>query len=183
LRIEYITIAWMVLEAAVAVWSGIAAGSIALVGFGLDSAIELLAAGVVVVHLRGGGQEDSERRAVQIIGSTFFVLAAYVTVASVQTLASQGRPAETLPGVVVAAAALVMMPLLATWKRRLGLELGNEALLADAAETLLCAVLAVATLLGLIANALVGWWWADPIAGLLIAAFAIREGFEAWQGE
>jgi divalent metal cation (Fe/Co/Zn/Cd) transporter len=181
LRIEYITIAWMVVEATVAVWSGIAAGSIALVGFGLDSAIELVAAGVVVLQLRGG-HKDSEQRAVRMIGSTFFVLAAYVSVASVRTLASQGRPEQTVLGVAVTAAALVVMPLLARWKRRLGRELDNEALLADATETLLCAVLAAATLFGLIANALVGWWWADPIAGLLIAAFAIREGIEAWQG-
>jgi divalent metal cation (Fe/Co/Zn/Cd) transporter len=172
----------MALEAAVAVWSGIAAGSIALVGFGLDSVIELVAAGVVVLHLRGGGQENSERRAVRIIGSTFFVLAAYVGVASARTLALQGRPEQTVPGIAVTAAALVVMPLLAMWKRRLGHELGNEALLADATETLLCAVLAAATLLGLIGNALVGWWWADPMAGLLIAAFALREGIEAWQG-
>ena len=173
----------MVVEAAVAVWSGIAAGSIALVGFGLDSAIELIAAGVVVLHLRGGGQADSERRAVRIIGSTFFVLAAYVSLASVRDLATQGRPEQTIPGIAVTAAALVVMPLLATWKRRLGHELNNEALLADASETLLCAMLAAATLLGLMANVLLGWWWADPIAGLLIAVFAIREGIEAWHGE
>lgn len=136
-----------------------------------------------MLQLRGGGQEDAERRAVRIIGSTFFVLAAYVGVASIGTLASQGRPEQTGPGLAVTAAALVVMPLLATWKRRLGRELDNEALLADATETLLCAVLAAATLLGLIANALLGWWWADPIAGLLIATFAIREGIEMWHAE
>lgn len=178
--LEYASMAWMVAEAAVAVTAGIMASSIALVGFGLDSVIEFFAAIIVVWQLRSVGG-DRENRAVRLIGVTFFVLAAYLTTESVRDLAEQARPGESLPGLAVAAAALLVMPLLAVAKRRTGKALGNRTLIADSAETAFCAFTSAAALLGVGVNSWLGWWWADPAAALVIAALAVKEGLEAWE--
>jgi divalent metal cation (Fe/Co/Zn/Cd) transporter len=180
--LEYATMAWMVAEAAVAISAGVIASSIALVGFGLDSVIELFAAAIVVWQLHGDGQER-ETRAVRLIGVTFFALAAYLTAQSIRDLASQARPGQSVPGLAVAGAALLVMPALAIAKRRTGQALGNRTLIADSAETAFCAFTSAATLLGVGLNAWAGWWWADPAAGLVIAALAVKEGTEAWQDD
>jgi len=175
--------AWMTAEAALVIVCGIIASSIALIGFGLDSVIEFFAAGVVVWHLRGAVSPERETRAVRLIGGTFFALAAYLTVESVTDLVGQQRPGQSLAGIAVTAAALVVMPLLALAKRRTGQQLDNQALIADAAESAICAYTSAAALLGVGLNAGLGWWWADPAAALVIAGLAVREGIEAWTAE
>ena len=178
--LEYASMAWMVAEAGVAITAGAAAASIALVGFGLDSVIELFSAGIVVWQLRGDGQER-ETRAVRLIGVTFFALAAYLAAESIHDLVSGARPEQSVAGLAVTAAALLVMPGLAIAKRRTGQALGNRTLIADSAETAFCAVTSAAALTGLGLNAWLGWWWADPAAALVIAALAVREGTEAWE--
>ena len=179
-RLEYASITWMTAEAAVAITAGVIAASIALVGFGLDSVLEFFAAAIVIWQLRGEG-EHRETRAVRLIGVTFFALALYLTVESIRDLAGHVRPQQSIPGLAVTAAALIVMPLLAVAKRRTGRALGNRTLIADSAETLFCALISAATLLGLGLNAWLGWWWADPVAALVIAALAVKEGLEAWE--
>ena len=178
--LEYASMAWMTVEAAVAITSGIIASSIALVGFGLDSVIEFFAAAVVVWQLRGGG-EERETRAVRLIGITFFVLAAYLAAEAINDLVSQARPGQSIAGIAVSAAALLVMPSLALAKQRTGKALGNRTLVADAAESAFCAFTSGAALLGVGLNAGLGWWWADPVAALVIAALAVREGLEVWE--
>jgi divalent metal cation (Fe/Co/Zn/Cd) transporter len=177
--LEYASMAWMTAEAAVAITAGVIASSVALVGFGLDSVIEFAAAAIVIWQLHGEG-EDRETRAVRLIGVTFFALAAYLTVQGIRDLAGHARPEQSIPGLAVAAAALIVMPLLAVAKRRTGRALGNQTLIADSAESAFCALTSAAALLGVGLNAWLGWWWADPAAGLIIAALAVREGLEAW---
>ena len=174
--------AWMVVEAAVAITAGFIAASIALVGFGLDSVIEFFAAAIVVWQLRGVA-EEREARAVRLIGTTFFALAAYLVVEGIRDLGGHARAEQSVPGLAVAAAALLVMPLLALAKRRTGQALDNRALIADSAETAFCALTSAAALLGVGLNGWLGWWWADPAAGLVIAALALREGIEAWQAD
>jgi divalent metal cation (Fe/Co/Zn/Cd) transporter len=171
--------AWMTAEAAVAIAAGVLASSVALVGFGLDSVIEFFAAVIVVWQLRGG--EDRGTRAVRLIGVTFFALAAYLIVEGVRDLVTQARPGQPVAGIAVSAAALVVMPLLAVAKRRTGRALRNQALVTDAAESAFCAFTSGAALLGVGLNSWLGWWWADPAAGLAIAGLAIWEGVEAWE--
>jgi divalent metal cation (Fe/Co/Zn/Cd) transporter len=178
--LEYASMAWMVAEAAVAVTAGVLAASIALVGFGLDSVIEFFAATIVVWQLRGSG-EERETRAVQLIGLTFFALAAYLLIESIRDLAGHARPEQSVPGLAVTAAALVVMPVLALAKRRTGQALHNRALIADSAETAFCAFTSGAALLGVGLNSWLGWWWADPAAALVIAALAVKEGIEAFE--
>lgn len=173
--------AWMTVEAAIAIVSGILAASIALIGFGLDSVIEFFAAAVVVWQLRGAVSEKRETRALRLIAGTFFALAAYLTVESVADLLSRHRPEQSTAGIAVTAAALVVMPLLALAKRRTGQLLGNQTLMADAAENAFCAFTSAAALVGIGFNAALGWWWADPAAALVIAGLAVREGIEAWE--
>ncbi len=175
--LEYASMAWMTGEAAVAVTAGVLASSIALVGFGLDSVIEFFAAAVVVWQLRGEG-EERETRAVRLIGGTFFALALYLAVEGIRDLIAGAHPGQSAPGLAVAAAALIVMPL-----RRTGRALGNRTLIADSAETAFCAFTSAATLLGVGLNAWRGWWWADPTAALIIAALAVKEGLEAWEDE
>jgi divalent metal cation (Fe/Co/Zn/Cd) transporter len=182
LRLEYATIGYNALEAVVAIVSGISAGSIALVGFGLDSVIEVFAASVVVWEFRGVSHERT-RRALRLIAVSFFVLAAYVTFEAVRDLIVGAEPAESLPGIILAGASLLVMPSLAIAKRRTGRRLGSMTLLADATETLLCSYLSAILLLGLVLNATIGWWWADPLAAVGIAYLAVSEGLEAWRGE
>jgi divalent metal cation (Fe/Co/Zn/Cd) transporter len=178
--LEYASLAWMTVEAAVAIISGVIAASIALVGFGADSVIEFFAAAVVIWQLRGGGEERGTR-AIHLIGITFFVLAAYLAVESIRDLISHTRPEHSIPGLAVTAAALLVMPGLAIAKRRTGQALSNRTLIADSAETAFCAFTSGAALVGLGLNSWLGWWWADPAAALVIGALAIREGLEAWE--
>lgn len=163
--LEYLSMAWMTLEALIAIAAGLAAHSIALIGFGLDSVIEFVAAGVVICELRGADQER-EGSATRIIGLTIFVLAAYVAVESIRDLLTHARPGRSWPGLAITVAALIVMPALAMGKRHVGRALNNRTLLADAAETTFCALLSAAAILGLGPNAVFGWRWADPLAGL-----------------
>jgi divalent metal cation (Fe/Co/Zn/Cd) transporter len=176
--------AWMVAEATVAITAGLLAASIALVGFGLDSVIELLSAAIVIWQLRGeiAGQ-DRQTRAIRLIAVTFFALAAYLTVDAVHDLATGARPEQSVPGLAVTAAALIVMPVLAVAKRRTGQQLGNRTLVADSAETAFCAFTSAAALLGVGLNAWLRWWWADPAAALVIAALAVKEGIECWDDD
>lgn len=177
--------AWHVMEFVIALVAGIAAGSIALIGFGFDSLIEGLA-GFVIVWLFTGSRlvsETSERRAQQLIAGSYFVLAAYVGVESVRTLVDGQHPDVSWIGIGLAAVTAPTMPLLARAKRRVGHALGSSATVGEAEQNMICAYLSVALLVGLGANALLGWWWADPAAALVIAAVAGREGFESWRGD
>ena len=178
--LEYASMAWMTVEAAAAITAGIIASSIALVGFGLDSVIEFFAAAIVVWQLRSDS-EERETRAVRLIGMTFFVLAAYLTAEGIRDLLSHAKPEQSVLGLSVTTAALVVMPSLAWAKQRTGKALGNRTLIADAAESALCAFTSGAALVGFGLSVWLGWWWADPAAALVIAALAIREGLEAWE--
>jgi divalent metal cation (Fe/Co/Zn/Cd) transporter len=162
--------------------AGVAANSIALIGFGLDSTVEIFAASVVIWQLRGV-TEERERRALRLIALSFFALAAYVVVEAARDLVLGAEAGESGVGIALASASLIAMPLLGVAKRRTGQRLGSPTLIADSAETLLCAYLSAILLAGLVLNATVGWWWADPIAALGIAGLAVREGQEAWEGE
>jgi len=185
IRLEYFTIGWNSLEAVVAITAGWLAGSIALVGFGLDSIIETASGAALLWRLRQRGDFEAaaESRALRFVGLTFFLLAAYVTFESVRDLRGARQPAESLLGIALAAVSLVVMPLLGRAKRRLARRLGSRALAADGMETYLCSYLSFALLFGLGANAWLGWWWADPVAALLMVAFMLREGIEAFRGE
>jgi divalent metal cation (Fe/Co/Zn/Cd) transporter len=182
-----LTIGWNVIEAVVAIGAGVAARSAALVGFGLDSTVEVLSACVVVWQftgeLRGGHDEEREQRALRLIAITFFVLAAYVTIDAGRSLVTTSEPDSSTVGIVLAALSLVVMPLLAWAKLRVAGSLGSPTLRADAKETLICTWLSAALLVGLVLNAVLGWWWADPAAALAIAGLAIKEGREAWLGD
>jgi divalent metal cation (Fe/Co/Zn/Cd) transporter len=188
IRLEQFSIAWMLVEAGVAVTAGTIAGSLALTSFGFDSVIELASATLVLRRLHAEltgdrANEQAERRVLRIIAVTFFVLAAYVAAGSAVGLATQAHPERSPVGIGLTVSSLLVMPLLAWRKRRVGASLHNQLVLADAAETILCATLAATTLLGLALFAAFSWWWADPIAALAVAYFAIREGAEAWHGE
>ena len=187
LALEYLTISWNVVEAVVAIAAGVAAGSIALVGFGFDSSIEVFAASVVVwqfrSELRGRVDEAREQRALKLIAITFFVLAAYVSVEAIRDILVAEQADTSRVGIVLACLSLAVMPTLAWLKRRTGHQLGSRTLIADSAETFLCAWLSAILLVGLVLNATIGWWWADPLAALAIAFLATREGIEAWRGE
>lgn len=176
------TIGYNVVEAAVALTEGARVSSTALIGFGLDSVIEVSAAAAVAWQFSTPDHEAREKTALKIIAVSFFALAAYVTVQSVRALLGFAEPRPSIVGIVLAAVSLVVMPVLAWAQRRAGLELGSRSAVADSKQTLLCAYLSAVLLGGLLLNALLGWSWADPIAGLVIAAAAIREGVEAWQG-
>ena len=184
------TMAYNVVEATVALWSGAVADSVALLGFGLDSVIETAAAAVLLwrlwVEAQGADAETIERtehRVHRFVGGTFLALALYVTVQSGWTLWAADAPEESLVGIVLAAASLVIMPLVSWGKLRAARELGSAALRAEAKETLACSYLSFALLLGLVANATAGWWWADPVAALLMVPWLIKEGREGLSGE
>lgn len=180
--LAWITIAWNVAEAVVAIAAGLAASSIALVGFGLDSTVEVMSAVVIVWQLQGV-PEDRERRALQLIAVSFFALAAYVVVQSSYDLLARSEPDASVVGIVLATASLVVMPLLARAKRRNGQAMTSAAVVADSNQTQLCAYLSAILLVGLVLNALASWWWADPLAAIGIAVLAMREGREAWRGD
>jgi divalent metal cation (Fe/Co/Zn/Cd) transporter len=181
-RLAQLTIGWNVLEGIVAIASGAVAGSVALIGFGLDSFVEVFAATVVLWQLHGVAH-DREERALRLIAWTFFALAAYVTISSAYDVATASEPHASTPGIVLAALSLLVMPVLAQAKRRTGQAMGRATVVADSTQTLLCTYLSVVLLVGLVLNATIGWWWADPLAGLVIAALAVREGREAWRGD
>lgn len=186
-RLNVATIGWNAVEGVVAVTAGLAAGSVSLVGFGLDSAIEVSAAVILALHLRregaGACMQESDRRATRAIGVSFGLLAAYVAVESVRELVTTGRPEASVPGLAMAVLSLLVMPWLARAKRRLAPALGSRAVEADATQTYLCALLSGVLVVGLGANALFDWWWADPLAGLAIAAVAAREAVTTWRAE
>ena len=181
-RLAWATIAWNVVEAVVAIAAGTAASSIALVGFGLDSTVEVMSAVVIVWQFRGLA-EDRERRALKLIAMSFFGLAAYVAVQAMLDLLRRSEPESSAVGIGLAIASLIVMPMLALAKRRNGIAMGSATVVADSNQTRLCAYLSAILLVGLILNATVGWWWADPIAALAIAALAVNEGPEGWRGE
>lgn len=173
------TITWNVVEAVVAVTAGLAAGSAALLGFGLDAAVEVSAAVVALWYLRGAGDERG-RLAGRLIGLSFGALALWVTVEAGSDLLTAARPEASRLGIVLTAVSVVVMPVLAVAKRRTARALGSRALVAESAQTAVCAYLSAAVLTGLVLNAAFGWWWADPVAALVIAVVAAREGVEAW---
>jgi divalent metal cation (Fe/Co/Zn/Cd) transporter len=183
LHLEYFTIGWNVVEAVVALAAGGIAGSIALVGFGLDSLIEVTSAAALVWRLRSRGDPDreveAERRALRIVGYTFFALAAFVTFQAGSILLRRAAPEESLAGIALAGVSMVAMPWLGFAKKKVARRIGSRALEADATETLVCSYLSLTLLIGLGANALWGWWWADPIAALAIVGFIVHEGNEA----
>jgi divalent metal cation (Fe/Co/Zn/Cd) transporter len=177
--------AWHVVEFAIAVGAGIAAGSVALVAFGADSLIEA-AAGLIIVWRfaeRRSHSERAERRAQQFVAASYALLVAYILVEAVRSLLGGQHPEASWVGVGLAAFTAPTMPLLALAKRRVGRTLRSAATVSEAGQNLICAYLSLALLAGLLANALAGWWWADPAAALVIAAVAAREGFESWSGE
>jgi divalent metal cation (Fe/Co/Zn/Cd) transporter len=178
-------IAWHFVEFAIAIAAGVAANSIALIAFGADSLIEAVAGFVVVWLFTGSrlGSHAAERRAQQLIALSFYLLAAYVVVEATRSLIVGDQPDASWIGIGLAAVTAPTMPLLARAKRRVGEELGSSATVKEGAQNMICAYLSVALLVGLLSNALLGWWWADPITAFLIAAVAVREGRESWRGE
>jgi divalent metal cation (Fe/Co/Zn/Cd) transporter len=184
-RLTVMGLTWHALEAAIGIAAGVTAGSVALIGFGADSVIEA-AAGLVVLWLVTGDRLSShraERRAQQLIAASFLMLSLYVTIESARDLIAGHHPAVSWVGVALAAITLVAMPPLAAAKRRVGTALGSPATTSESRQTMLCAYLSAALLVGLLANALAGWWWADPAVALLIAAVALTEARDAWHGE
>jgi divalent metal cation (Fe/Co/Zn/Cd) transporter len=177
------TITYNVVEAVVAITAGTAANSTALIGFGLDSVIEVSSAAAVAWQFAGSDPEAREKTALRIIAVSFFVLAAYVTVESVRALLGGGEAGHSTVGLVLAALSLAVMPGLSYAQRRAGSELGSRTAVADSKQTLLCTYLSGVLLVGLGLNSLFGWSWADPIAALVIAAIAAKEGREAWRGD
>ena len=181
-QLEYLTIGWNSLEAAVAVGAGLLAGSIALVGFGVDSVIESLSGAVLLWRLAASG-EDRERAALKIVGVSFLALAAYVAFDAAKSLLAHEPPEASYIGIALAVASLIVMPLLARAKRRVAATLNSRAMLADSRQTDICAYLSAILVAGLGLNALFGWWWADPVAGLVMVPIIAREGFAALRGE
>ena len=188
LRLAQFTVAYNVVEGAVAITAGVLAGLVSVVGFGLDAGIESISALLVglrlAARLRDGEPDETKERVVlRLVAVTFFVLAAYVTIAGIRDLVAGENPSSSPLGVAILVASVVIMPVLAAAKRRVGQRLGDRLILADAAETRICVLLSLSTLAGLGIYALTGAAWLDPAAAFVIAAFAIREGREAWEGE
>lgn len=177
------SVGYNVVEAVVAISAGAVAGSIALVGFGLDSIVEVSSGVIVLWQFRHPMPESRERRALRLMAISFFALAAYVAIESVRALAGGEAPEASPVGIALAVASLLVMPALSWAQRRTGRSLGSHAVVADSTQTLLCSWLSAVLLVGLVLTATVGWTWADPVAGLVIAAVAAREGREAWRGE
>ena len=183
--LSWLSLAWMTIEGAVAIGAGIVAGSIALVGFGLDSAIEGFASVIIIWRFTGQRvfSHAAEERAQRLVAVQFFLLAPYVAIESVRVLIRGEHAQASWVGVALAVASVILMPALAVAKQRLADQLGSAATAGEGRQNMLCAYLAGALLLGLLGNALFGAWWLDPAVGLLIAAVAVREGAEAWRGE
>lgn len=177
------TITYNVVEAVVALAEGARVSSTALIGFGLDSVIEVSSAAAVAWQFAGRDPESRERVALRIIAFSFFGLAAYVTVDAIRSLLGVGEARHSAIGIALAAVSLAVMPVLSWAQRHAGRELGSRSAVADSKQTLLCTYLSAVLLIGLLINSLLGWSWADPIAALVIAVIAVREGIDAWRGE
>ncbi len=185
LRLEYFTVSWNVVEAVVAITAGLIAGSVALVGFGVDSGIEVLSAMALLWRLRRAGadaseaeQAHAERRALFAVAATFFLLAAYIAVEAIGALSSGGAPGRSSVGLLLALVSLAVMPLLAYWKGRTGREMGSRALQADAMETWVCSYLSLALLVGVGLYSAFGWAWVDPVAALAMLPVIVWQGWE-----
>ena len=188
LQLAYFTVVWNFIEGLVAIWAAIRAGSDALLGFGLDSGVESLSGLVLIWRLKTERKyveraEEVEEKALRLIGLTFFALAAFVGYESVTTLLNAERPETSWVGIGVTTLSLIVMPILARMKERVGEAMGSRAVLADSAETWACVYLSGVVLAGLILNALFGWWWADPVAALAVVGFLVKEGREAFSQE
>lgn len=177
------TITYNVVEAVIALTAGAAASSSALVGFGLDSVVEVSSALAVAWQFSGGSHEERERVALRVIALSFFALAAFVSYDAVGSLVTSSAADHSTVGIALAAVSLAVMPVLSFAQRRAGRELGSSSAVADSKQTLLCTYMSAVLLVGLLLHSLLGWWWADPIAALVIAAIAVREGLEAWRGD
>lgn len=187
LRLEYFGLVWNSLEALIAVGAGVVAGSVALVGFGLDSVIEASSGAVLLWRLHAdrdhARRERNEQLALKLVGVSFFLLAAYVAFDAVKSLLAREAPEESRVGIALAALSLIVMPLLARAKRRIAAQISSRAMHADSRQTSLCAYLSAILLGGLLLNATLGWWWADPVAALLMVPIIGNEGREAFRGE
>ncbi|MBN9661328.1 MAG: cation transporter [Acidobacteria bacterium] len=186
LLLEYCNVVYNFLEAIIALASGGAASSIALIGFGVDSAIETFSSLVMLWRLRHDGhplRDFIEKRSLRWIGISFLLLAAYVAYESAESLWAREAPQRSVPGILLALASLIIMPVMARRKRRVGLNLNSAAMVADSRQTQLCSYLSAILLGGLLLNALLGWWWADPVAGLVMVPIIAREGIQALQGK
>lgn len=177
------SVTYNALEAVIAIGAGLVAGSVALVGFGLDSVVEVSSGLIILWQFRHRLPETREKQALRLLAFSFFGLAAYVGFESIRTLITGADPDTSPVGIGLAIASLIVMPFLSWAQRRTGKALGSNAVVADSTQTLLCTYLSAVLLLGLVLNATLGWGWADPIAGLIIAGVAVREGLEAWRGE
>jgi divalent metal cation (Fe/Co/Zn/Cd) transporter len=185
-RLEYFTIAWNTLEGLVAVIAGAVAGSISLVGFGIDSFIEVTSGSVLLwrmsVDSKVHRRETNEKRALRMVGACFLLLAAYITCDSILDLWSRRPPEHSISGIVLACVSLVVMPLLSRAKRRVGRAMGSAAMNADAKQTEFCTYLSAILLVGLLLNVFFGWWWADPLAALIMVPIIAKEGFDGVRG-
>ena len=183
--LSWLSLVWMSLEGGIAIAAGIAAGSIALIGFGIDSAIEGVASVVIIWRFTGARalSHAAEERAQKLVAVQFFLLAPYVTFEAIQALVAAEHPDVSGLGMALTASSVIGMPLLGIAKQRVARTLGSQATHGEGTQNLLCAYLAAAVFLGLAGNALFGWWWLDPVAALAIAGIAVREGVETWRGE
>ncbi len=187
LNLEYFTVGYNVLEAFLSIFFGSSAGSIALVGFGLDSIVESFSGLILIWRLQKHNicseseEMESEKKAIKLVAVTFFLLAAYVLYESAKKLILTEIPETSPPGIIIAIFSIVIMPVLSFKKRNLGIKINSKALVADSKETLVCAFLSVSLLLGLTMNYLFGFWQADPLVGLIVVVFLIREGQESWE--
>jgi divalent metal cation (Fe/Co/Zn/Cd) transporter len=186
-RLEYFTVAWNSLEAAVSIIAGLFAGSISLVGFGLDSAIEVASGAALLWRLRHDSdpslRNQVERSTLRFVGACFIALALYIVYESCSTLIRHESPQPSIPGIIMASAALLVMPMLAKAKRRVAAGIGSEAMHADSKQADFCAYLSAILLSGLLLNAVLSWWWADAVAGLLMVPTIVREGVGALRGK
>jgi divalent metal cation (Fe/Co/Zn/Cd) transporter len=189
LLLEYFTIGYNFIEAIVSIFFGSAVNSVALIGFGLDSIVESASGFILVWRLKKHGtmskeeEEKIERAATKFVAASFFILAAYVIFQSLKALIANQKPESSLPGIIIAFASVIVMPVLAKQKEKIGKLINSRALIADSKETLACSMLSAALLIGLGANYLFGFWQADPVTGLIISIFLIKEGRENWLGE
>jgi divalent metal cation (Fe/Co/Zn/Cd) transporter len=183
--LSWLSLAWMTVEGTVAISAALVAGSVALLGFGIDSAIEAIASVIVIWRFTGSRKlsAEAERRAQQLVAISFFLLAPYIAQDAIRTLVNGEHPSSSWVGIALAVSSILLMPMLGRAKRRLGTRLGSAATAGEGAQNMLCAYMAAGVLVGLLANSLFGAWWLDPIVALAIAALAVREGREAWSGD
>jgi divalent metal cation (Fe/Co/Zn/Cd) transporter len=183
--LSWLSLGWMAVEGSVAITAALVAGSVALLGFGIDSVIEGLASVIVIWRFTGSRRlsEQAEERAQKLVGVSFFLLAPYIAQDAIRTLISGEHPSSSWVGIGLAVSSIVIMPMLGRAKQRIGARLGSAATAGEGAQNMLCAYMAAGVLAGLLANTLFGWWWLDPAIALGIAALAVREGLEAWRGE